>query len=114
MKKFMFIIGIALTFFLFSCEKDITGDDLIGGNNASGCNGKGYLSVTNRSVNTVQRLMVDGVNYGSLDPDRNMTVSLPAGYHSWQLVGISGGGGCSEAMVIITECETASYECRGK
>lgn len=77
----------------------------------SDCGGKGYLKLTNESINTVQRIMIDGVNYGSLDPGESEIISLPAGEHEFQLVGISGGSGCSSAKVIIIECETQGFSC---
>lgn len=57
--------------------------------------------------------MIDGVNYGSLDPGESQTITLPAGEHEFQLVGISGGTGCSPAKVIIIECESQGFECSG-
>lgn len=77
----------------------------------SDCDGKGYLKLTNNSLNTVQRIMIDGVNYGSLDPGESKSISLPAGEHEFQQVGISGGSGCSAAKVIIIECETQGFSC---
>jgi hypothetical protein len=78
------------------------------------CDGMGTLSVKNTSLNTVQRLMIDGVNYGSLDPGTSKDAKLAPGTHSWQLIGISGGQGCSVASVIIVTCQTSSYECSAK
>jgi hypothetical protein len=77
------------------------------------CSGSGTLKLTNSSHATVQRAMIDGVNYGSLDPGEAKEISLPAGQHDWQLVGISGGSGCSAAKVTIVECKTAGFECGG-
>ncbi|MBK6934270.1 MAG: hypothetical protein IPH17_04105 [Bacteroidales bacterium] len=57
--------------------------------------------------------MIDGVNYGSLDPGESQTITLPAGEHNFQLVGISGGTGCCPAKVIIIECESQGFECSG-
>lgn len=75
------------------------------------CNGKGTLKLSNDSHGTVQRAMVDGVNYGSIDPGGSKEISLPPGSHDWQLVGISGGSGCSAAKVTIVECQTSSFSC---
>ena len=94
----LFLICVTpLLFSLQSCEND--------------CDGKGYLNLTNTSANTVQRIMIDGVNYGSLDPGESESISLPAGEHEFQQVGISGGAGCSPAKVIIIECETQGFSC---
>jgi hypothetical protein len=75
------------------------------------CSGSGKLKLTNKSMNTVHRLMVDGVNYGTIDPGESKEISLAAGEHTFQQVGISGGVGCSAAKVIIVECETSSFSC---
>lgn len=101
MKKLLSISSLILTFFILtimlSCDSD--------------CEGKGYLKLTNTSTGTVQRIMIDGINYGSLDPGESKSISLPAGEHEFQQVGISGGAGCSPAKVIIVECETQGFEC---
>ena len=78
------------------------------------CDGNGTLSVENTSHLTVQRLMVDGVNYGSVDPGNQKDAKLAPGTHSWQMVGISGGPGCGSATVIIVACQTSSYTCSAK
>lgn len=78
------------------------------------CSGKGTLSVENSSHSTVQKLMVNGVNYGTLDPGETKKVDLTPGPYVWQLVGISGGTGCSIAEVNISECQTSSFKCGGK
>jgi hypothetical protein len=101
MKKLFFALTILTLSFCISCE-DLT------------CNGMGKLSVENTSIGTVQRLMVDGVNYGSVDPGETLEVELAPGEHIWQLVGLSGGTGCSPAAVIIMECETSAFSCHGK
>lgn len=92
------IFVIIAAFTSFSC------DELV-------CNGKGILSLENKSLNTVQRIMIDGVNYGSLDPGKKKEIELAPGQHLWQLVGLSGGTGCSAAYVIIQECETSAFSC---
>jgi hypothetical protein len=71
----------------------------------------GKLALKNNSLNTVQKIMIDGVNYGTLDPGEDDTYDLPAGEHEFQQVGISGGTGCAPAKVIIIECETQSFKC---
>ncbi|HOJ25421.1 MAG TPA: hypothetical protein PK081_09200 [Bacteroidales bacterium] len=101
MKKLLSISSLIFTFsiltIMLSCKSD--------------CEGEGYLKLTNNSNNTVQRMMIDGINYGSLDPGESESISLPAGEHEFQLVGISGGAGCSPAKVIIVECETQGFSC---
>ena len=101
MKKLLSISSLILTFsiltIMLSCKSD--------------CGGKGDLKLTNKSINTVQRIMIDGVNYGTLDPGESEIISLRAGEHEFQQVGISGGSGCSSAKVIIIECETQGFSC---
>ncbi len=77
------------------------------------CDGHGTLSLTNKSHSTVQRIMINGVNYGTLDPGEHKDIELVPGVYSWQLVGISGGTGCSAATVTIVECETQGFSCSG-
>ena len=78
------------------------------------CSGNGKLDLKNTSSSTTQRIMIDGVSYGSIGPGESKSISLAAGHHNWQLVGISGGSGCTAAEVTIVECETSSYYCSGK
>lgn len=99
MKRLMLLFAVTLSVMLYSCEEE--------------CDGKGTLKVENKSLNTLQKLMIDGVNYGTVDPGETKEVDLAPGYHNWQLVGLDGGG-CNEATVIIMECETSSYSCSGK
>lgn len=75
------------------------------------CSGMGTLKLTNKSMNTVHRLMVDGVNYGTIDPGESKEIKLAAGEHSFQQLGISGGPGCSAGKVIIVECESTGFSC---
>jgi len=75
------------------------------------CDGMGTLKLSNNSLNTVQRLMVDGVNHGTIDPGESKEISLAPGEHDFQFVGISGGTGCSTAKVIIVECKTSGFAC---
>ena len=78
------------------------------------CDGNGTLSLENKSLNTVQKIMIDGVNWGSLDPGKTKECKLAPGTHLWQLVGISGGTGCGIASVIIVACKTTSFSCSSK
>jgi len=75
------------------------------------CDGLGTLELTNTSLNTVQRLMIDGVNYGTIDPGESKEIDLAPGEHDFQQVGINGGAGCSSAKVIIVECKTTGFSC---
>ena len=103
MKKIVSFIVVGFIFLLMntSCE------DLF-------CDGTGTLQLTNKSLSTVQRIMINGVNYGSLDPGETENIELTPGVYAWQLVGISGGSGCSMAAVTITECDTQAFSCSAK
>jgi hypothetical protein len=108
MKKIMFLLVasmllIVTTVMAPSCTKP------------GGCDGtKGTLELTNSSLFTVQRIMINGVSYGTLDAGDSKSIDLSPGMYSWQLVGISGGSGCSAAAVTITACDTQAYKCSGK
>lgn len=73
--------------------------------------GYGYLKLSNTSVTTIQSVNIDGTNYGTLDPGDSETYPLAAGTHTFQSIGISGGGGCNAATVIIVECATEARNC---
>ena len=103
MKNLILVTALMFTSLLFSCTKE---DD---------CDGMGTLSITNKSItNSLMKLKIDGVNYGTLDPGETKDVSLAAGRHDWKLEGINGGNGCNPASVIVVACETSSYSCSGK
>ena len=57
-----FLILFLLTFALSTSSCDIL---------KMSCEGMGTLKLTNKSHNTVHRIMIDGVNYGTLDPDES-------------------------------------------
>lgn len=73
--------------------------------------GYGFLKISNTSLNTIQRVQIDGTNYGTLDPGDTETYPLGVGTHTFQSIGISGGSGCSLASVIIVECATEARGC---
>jgi hypothetical protein len=98
--KFAFIGIIVLT--VVSCQK------------ISDCAGTGTLTVENTSSNTAQKLMINGVSYGTIYPGDSKSVKLSPGVYTWQLVGVSGGTGCSAATLNVSECMTYSYTCDGK
>jgi hypothetical protein len=75
------------------------------------CGGMGTLELTNKSLNTVHKILVDGINYGTIDPGEKKEIPLAAGEHVFQQIGISGGVGCSAGRVIIVECKTSGYSC---
>ncbi|MEK6833707.1 MAG: hypothetical protein AABY32_06700 [Nanoarchaeota archaeon] len=99
MRSYSLVAGLGLaTYASFSCEE-------------LGCDGMGTLSLENASHNTVQRIMINGVNYGTIDDGETKKIKLTPGTYAWQLVGISGGTGCSAAVVTIVECKTSSFKC---
>ena len=77
----------------------------------NGCGGKGTLSVTNKSLHTVQKIRIDGTNFGTIDPDETKKISLAAGRYELQIIGVSGGSGCNSAFVNIAECQTVGRSC---
>ena len=77
------------------------------------CNGKGELTLRNTSTQTLQRVMVNGVNYGTLDPGESETYNLTPGTYTVEQDGVSGGGGCGEFIVNVTECSSQSFGCGG-
>lgn len=102
----MTLVAIALLVIVastnFSCEP------------ITDCDGKGTLSLENKSHNTVQRIMINGVSYGTIDDGETKEIKLVPGIYAWQLIGISGGTGCSAAVVTIVECKTQSFSCDAK
>ena len=101
---FLLVVSILLmvtTFTTPSCTKTCDGT-------------KGTLELTNSSLFTVQKIMINGVSYGTLDAGDSKSIDLSPGMYSWQLVGIAGGTGCSMAAVTITACDTQAFKCSGK
>jgi len=93
--------------FLASCDPD---DDDNATPNPPTCS-TGTLRCTNTSSNTVQRIMISGTNYGSLDPGETRSIDLAPGSWSLQFVGISGGSGCSASTFNIAACQSVSRGC---
>jgi hypothetical protein len=74
--------------------------------------GYGVLKVSNTSANTAQKILIDGTNYGSLDPSKTVSYSLPAGVHTLQSVSLTGGSMSNQDTVIIAACKTEARDCR--
>lgn len=106
MKKIKMILMV-IALLAFTATVNTSCEDIL-------CDGMGTLHVTNTSHSTVQKLMINGVNYGTLDPNEEKSVDLTPGAYAWQLIGISGGTGCGAAVVNIVECKTSSFSCGGK
>jgi len=79
--------------------------------NTCECSGDGFLIASNKSTNTLQRLMIDGVNFGSLDPGEETTVRIAEGTHDLEFQSIGGSGGCYASKLVIVECDTESRTC---
>ncbi|NUM51942.1 MAG: hypothetical protein HUU48_12600 [Flavobacteriales bacterium] len=75
------------------------------------CGGYGFLSAQNKSNTTIQKIVIGNTNYGTLDPGEIKEVRLPNGTHTVEFQAVSGGGGCTPAEVIITECGTEIRSC---
>ncbi len=71
----------------------------------------GTLRVKNNSLHTVQRILVNGANHGSLDPGEERFFEKSPGDYTIQLVGLSGGSGCSAATVHIAACTVEGLSC---
>jgi hypothetical protein len=106
MKKITLTLLALMMLSITSCVKPEDDDD-----NNCPQPGYGWFRVTNGSLGTVQRMMIDGTNYGTLDPGETMDIPLPAGEHDYIFEGISGGTGCSAATVTIVECQTEGRQC---
>ncbi len=74
------------------------------------CN-TGTLRCSNTSLHTVQRILVSGTNYGTIDPGETRNIELAPGNWTLRFVGISGGQGCSESTFNIASCQTISRSC---
>lgn len=106
MKKVKLIL-IALVMLTITASVNTSCEGLV-------CNGKGTLQLTNKSLHTVQKVMINNVNYGTLDPGEKKDYELSPGVYAFQQVGISGGTGCSVAAVTISECDTQGFSCSSK
>jgi len=108
MKKFKFLVVcmcLVSVLFLVSGCKEVLLDD---------CGGYGTLKLTNTSSNTIQRIQVDGVNYGTLDPGEDIEIDLPVGRHTVEFINVrTGNYACSPMEVIIVECDTQGFSCGG-
>lgn len=97
----------ALPQFLLACEKEETAAPAVTPNTCT----TGTLYCHNASTNTVQRVLLSGTNYGSLDPGESRSFELAPGNWTLQFVGISGGPGCDESIFNIAACQTVSRAC---
>lgn len=75
------------------------------------CSGSA-IKVENRSHTTVQKIIINDINYGTIDPDEVREIQFSSGTYTVELRGVSGGTGCSEGTIILDDCETRGYSCR--
>lgn len=95
------VLGISLCFLSASCE----GDKLCFTNT-------GTLKYENKSLYTVQRIILNGTNYGSIDPGETEEIELTEGTYEFSTPGLSGGDGCASISIIyIKPCETVGRSC---
>lgn len=71
----------------------------------------GTLRCSNTSLHTVQKIMLNGTNYGTIDPGEYREISLAPGNWSLQFVGISGGSGCNASAFNIAACQSMGRSC---
>lgn len=90
---------------MISCKKE----DLVAP--GSGSCTTGTLHCVNTSLHTVQRILINNTNYGSLDPGGSMDIELAPGNWTVEFVGLSGGSGCSPSSFNITACQTVGRSC---
>ncbi len=103
MKIISFFIGFIIVLFLTSCFEEPLPEP---------CDkdGWGVLSITNKSLNTVQRISIDNTNYGTIDPDETKEIDLPEGEYELRISGLNGGG-CNPAQVTIPDCGKVGRSC---
>jgi hypothetical protein len=78
------------------------------------CGNKGYLKLTNRSCNTVQIILKDGIKYGTIYPGESDTFEISVGTHVVEIKNKkTGGDACCPSEITIVECGTESYSCSG-
>lgn len=71
----------------------------------------GTIRCSNTSLHTVQKIMINGTNYGTIDPGEFRDISLAPGSWTLQFVGISGGSGCSASSFNIAACQSMGRSC---
>ena len=86
----------------FNCS-DIIGVD---------CDSKGYIQVTNNTKsNKNYKVIIDGMNYGTLAPGQGENYKVNIGAHLVSIEFQEGGAACSAAYVDVQECQTRGLSC---
>jgi hypothetical protein len=96
--KLVSLVFIFVCFFSISCKELCL-------------TGTGTLTLTNKSLHTVQKIMINGVNYGTIDPGESKDIELSPGTYYVEQDGISGGTGCSGFVVNMAACTPQGYSC---
>ena len=71
----------------------------------------GVLRCTNTSLHTVQRILLNDTNYGTLDPGEYRDYALAPGHWTLQFVGLSGGTGCIQSSFNIAAGQSIGRGC---
>lgn len=100
------ILLVPFVLMLTACDKD----DIAPPPSSTACN-TGILRCTNSSLHTVQRIVISGVNHGTLDPGETRIIELAPGNWTLRFLGIAGGPGCTESSFNIAACQTVSRGC---
>lgn len=94
---------VGLSIFFQSCmPEDVETSD---------CSDSGTLVLQNTSANTVQKILIDGTNYGILYPGDKQEIDLPVGKYEVYLKSTSGGRGCSPSYVTLQDCDRIGRQC---
>jgi len=76
------------------------------------CNdGWGELCVENKSLHTVQKVIINGASYGTLDPGDKECFSVPVGATTLEFRGVNGGSGCNPCVNNIPDCGVINKSC---
>jgi len=94
---------VGLSIFFQSCIPEDT--------ETSWCSDSGTLVLHNTSANTVQKILIDGTNYGTLYPGDRQEIDLPVGKYEVYLKSTSGEGGCSPSYVTLQDCDRIGRQC---
>ncbi len=73
----------------------------------------GWLLLSNKSSNTIQKITIDGSNYGTIYPGKEEIYELYPGKYEVKIEGVNREGGCSPFFVTIIAGATQAYSCSG-
>ncbi len=107
---FHLLFSCLIAAFATGCQKEDEVTPSSGLNSDCGSS-TGSIYVHNSSLHTVQRILIEGANAGSLDPGEERYIEKVPGVYTVQLIGISGGPGCSPAEVHVAACSVDGISC---